>query len=407
VTRWLTTLAVRGALGAVAEASAQEFSVEGYGDLRTVSSFGQTGWLDGGLGKLRFEGDTGKGTTVTVPELFAEARLQPSSEWLVVGNIRYEEYQKTAFDTLEAYARYRPVSTTPLRWSVKAGAFFPPISLENTAIGWTSPWTLTPSAIDSWVGEDLRTIGAEGRLEWRFGHGAAEFFGSVFGWNDLAGTVLAERGWVLGDRPVGLFDHFRLPDVLARRFGEAIPYTAPLITEADNAPGWYAGASLREDGWGKLALMRYENRTNPSVRRGDQFGWHTDFWNLSYQTSFGEVTLLTDAMSGATAVAPSPVFANSTDFQSAYALLGWETGDWTLTGRVEFFATQQHRTFHAPTLSEHGMAQTVAANWYVYSWLRLTAEAVIVESTRYQRSLAGLSPYSTEAQLQLGARLFF
>ena len=52
--------------------------------------------------------------------------------------------------------RRRPVS-----WSVKAGAFFPTISLENDDLGWTSPYTLTPSAINSWIGEELRTIGSE------------------------------------------------------------------------------------------------------------------------------------------------------------------------------------------------------------------------------------------------------
>ena len=47
-------------------------------------------------------------------------------------------------------------------WSVKTGAFFPTISLENDDLGWTSPYTLTPSAINSWIGEELRTIGSEG-----------------------------------------------------------------------------------------------------------------------------------------------------------------------------------------------------------------------------------------------------
>ena len=50
--------------------------------------------------------------------------------------------------------------------SVKAGAFFPAISLENDDLGWTSPYTLTPSAINSWIGEELRTIGSEGILRY-------------------------------------------------------------------------------------------------------------------------------------------------------------------------------------------------------------------------------------------------
>ena len=47
---------------------------------------------------------------------------------------------------------------------MKTGAFFPTISLENDDLGWTSPYTLTPSAINSWIGDELRTIGSEAIL---------------------------------------------------------------------------------------------------------------------------------------------------------------------------------------------------------------------------------------------------
>lgn len=388
-------------------AAGQTLAVEGYGDLRAVAPFGQASWLDGGLGKLRFEGESGHGLDLTVPELFAEARLRPTDDLLVVADLRYEQDQKTALDTLEDYVRYRPASTTPLRWSVRAGAFFPPVSLENTALGWTSPWTLTPSAIDSWVGEELRTIGAEGRLEWRLEHGALEAVGAVFGWNDLAGTLLADRGWAFGDRPVGLLDHFRLPDLLARAYGEPVPYTAPFTIEIDNQPGWYGGGSWREDGLGTVAFLHYDNRTDPTSEREEQYGWHTRFSSLSLRTELGAVTLLAQALAGTTEVVPEPGIRSLTDFQAAYALLGWETGDWTLSGRLDGFATQQHNTFPGLAWSEHGAAETLAASWYARTWLRLSAEALVIESSRAQRIAAGLPAKATEAQLELGARFFY
>lgn len=91
-----------------------------------------------------------------------------------------EPEQRTFVDVLETYVRYRPNSITPLRWSVKVGAFFSPISLENTEIGWTSYWTLTPYALNSWVGEELRTIGSEGQLDWRRDSGTIALTGAVF-----------------------------------------------------------------------------------------------------------------------------------------------------------------------------------------------------------------------------------
>ncbi len=74
---------------------------------------------------------------------------------------RADEEDVRGIDALEAYAAWHPASDGPLNWSVKAGAFFPTISLENDDLGWTSPYTLTPSAINSWIGDELRTIGSE------------------------------------------------------------------------------------------------------------------------------------------------------------------------------------------------------------------------------------------------------
>src|SRR6185295_10665879 len=143
-------------------------------------------------------------------------------------------------DLVEAYFKYRPVSTTPLRWSFKAGAFFPPISLENDGIGWTTPWTLTPSAINSWVGEELRTIGGETTAEWRGQGYEIEATAALFGVNDPAGTLIAEHGWTFGDRPIGLFDRSRLPNATLRPGMRAPIYTMPM-QEIDGRVGWYTG----------------------------------------------------------------------------------------------------------------------------------------------------------------------
>ena len=45
------------------------------------------------------------------------------------------------------------------RSNLKIGAFYPPISLEHRASGWTNPYTISSSALNTWVGEELRTIG--------------------------------------------------------------------------------------------------------------------------------------------------------------------------------------------------------------------------------------------------------
>ena len=116
--------------------------------------------------------------------------MQITPGLMALAVVRYAPEQRTFFDVLEAFVRWRPVSTTPVRFTLEAGAFFPPISLENTEIGWTSPWTLTPSAINAWVGEELRTIGAEATVEWRRPTGTISAYGALYGWNDPTGILL-------------------------------------------------------------------------------------------------------------------------------------------------------------------------------------------------------------------------
>jgi hypothetical protein len=58
-------------------------------------------------------------------------------------------------------------------------------------------------------------------------------------------------------------------------------------------------------------------------------------------------------------------------------------------------------------LSEHGNALTLALNWRPLEWLRVTGEALRVESWREQRLAQGLAPRQIDTQLQLNARVLF
>ena len=57
----------------------------------------------------------------------------------------------------EAYLQFRPYPHAGYRLRVKAGAFYAPVSLENRASGWESPYTLSYSAINSWLATEVRT----------------------------------------------------------------------------------------------------------------------------------------------------------------------------------------------------------------------------------------------------------
>jgi hypothetical protein len=381
----------------VAQAQAMDFDFQGYGDFRLVAPSDQRSWLDGGLGKLRygkgdsdfqFAGAVGQGTVLFTPELMAVAvvRVEPAGQKIVA--------------PLEAYLRYRPASTSQWRWSVKAGAFFAPFSLENTEIGWSSYWALTPSTINSWFGDELRTIGSEGRLEWRAGVGTLTVLGAVYGLNDSAGVIMADRGWAMDDRPTGLYDQLRDPDESVLLVGGTPPDDRPVFTHFDSRLGWYAGASWNDTDQWRAEIFRYDNDQNASAHADDYFAWHTSFWDAGLSKKFGDFTALAQGVSGETIITPAPGFSSVTKFNSAYALLGWEQGDWRFAARAEAFDT-------IGFLGEHGHAFTVAASWLPKDWLRITAELISLDSTRSERALEGIDPSQTENLAQLSARIYF
>ncbi|MBV8535645.1 MAG: hypothetical protein JO128_08640 [Alphaproteobacteria bacterium] len=386
---------------------AEDYTLNGFADARLVQPSNQRSWAEGGLGKLRFNGGSDSGIEPHLAEIAADGKAQVTPELAFFGTVHVAPNQYTPVDILEGYARYRPVDNSSFQWTTKAGAFFPPISLENESVAWTSPWTLTPSAINTWVGEELRTIGGETTGEWRFGGGALQATGALFGWNSVGGTLLEDRGWSLGDSYTGVFGKVRLPDVVARRQADNAPYYEEPFVQIGSSPGWYAGGSGRLDGFGKISFLHYDNRADPTIVRNDQIGWRTKFDSLGVEVDIDEFVLLSQAMSGSTEIDPTPTFRSITDFHSAYLLAGRYFGNVTVAARVEFFDTHNQAPSFAANLSEHGHAGTVAVSWRPVHWLRFTAEALRVDSYRHDRINAGLAPRAVENQFQLSARAFF
>jgi hypothetical protein len=385
-----------------AMAQAQTLTVNGLVDLGLSVPWQTTSWMKGGFGKLD-NGGGGRGGIAPVGQGLTDLHLELDPSLGVFATARFAPDQHAPFDVLEAYGRYQPVSTPNWLWSMKLGAFFAPISLENEGVGWTSPWTLTPSAINSWVGDELRTIGGETTAEWRYQGGALGLTGAVFGWNDPAGALLADRGWVFDSRPIGLLGEPREPDA----FAPHTPLREEPFKELGGQPGWYAGASLRQDDLGRLTALYYDNRADPAAFAGSDFGWRTKFTSIGVDTGIGDVVLLAQAMAGSTEIDPVPAFRSITDFQSAYLLAGYYFGDFRIAGRVDVFATQVQNLPGGNGPGEHGRALTVSGSWNPVRWMRLITEVTHVDSYNGARAAVGLSPQASESQVQFVTRIAF
>ncbi|HEX2593274.1 MAG TPA: hypothetical protein VHL34_17360 [Rhizomicrobium sp.] len=388
-------------------ASAVDFQFGGYADARMVFAPNNSdAYDDGGLGKARYGEDDKHKLHLT--EILGSASAQFDEAWSATAIGRINPEYGPAVDLIEAYVRYQPVSTSPWRWSVQAGAFFPPISLENDQLGWQPFWTITPSAINSWIGAEIRIVGAQGSLEWRRDEATLAINGALFGFNDPMGVVIANRGWNFDDRALGLFDKYRLPDSLSAIFGAPPPFQADVFQEIDSRPGWYLDVSYEPKGSG-FEVMTYDNNADPTKPGTNIFAWHTKFWDIGAYHQVGDLfTLMGQAMSGSTEVVPNPAFFTKTDFRAAYLLAGVDMDEWWFAARADVFDTRTRNSFGpSPLLSEVGRAGTLAANYAPEPWVRLSSEYLIINSTRGQRVLDGDPAHLTEHQLQFSVRIFF
>jgi hypothetical protein len=381
-----------------------DVSLTGLADLRLVAPSGQDSNTNGGLGKLPW-GD-GRGSPV-IPEL-DQAVLRGSVLLLpdlrLSAEFRYDPMQKTVVDVLDAFVRYRPVSVTRWRWNFRAGAFFPPISLENTGIGWTPEWTLTPSAINAWIGEELRILGAEATVEWRGDIDRFELLAAAFGDNEPAGAAIATYGWTFNNRATGLLDHVRLPDVFS---AGGVPYYVDEFRQFDHSVGWYLGATWEREDVGRVALLRYDNEADPNAHDATEFAWHTRFWSLSGSSQIGPVVILAQAMQGATTIEPFAGFVATTNFWAYYVLAGVERGDWRFALRFDQFATSEDSPGPAPNNTEHGVALTTAVTWTPRKGISVVGELLATDYSAAQRTFIGKSPHVVETQAQVALRLSF
>ena len=377
-----------------------DLTITGYADLRAVAPTDQTSWLKGGLGKSRYGNNQNVGG-----EGVAQADLKFGDRFHAVTVLRAEPQTPGVVDALETYLRYDDSDGGDFAWSVKGGAFFPTISLENDDLGWTSPYTLTPSAINSWIGNELRTIGSEGTLRWKSGLGTISLIGALTCCNDEAGILMADRGWSMDDRPTGLFERLRLPAATMTLF-HGPPYNRTgMFDEIDGQVGWYLGAAWQMPGIVKLSITRYDNQGDPAAATASDNAWRTKFWSFGARTQIGSLVLIAQQLSGYTEIAGNG-FDTATKYQSGFLLGSYDLDDWRISLREDLFQTRRVGATNN-IWNEDGNATTGAVSWSGLDGLRLTAEVIKMNSRRGEYVPAGLGLNRSDIQLQFDTRFFF
>ena len=128
-------------------------------------------FLDGGFGKLL---DGGRPEKDNASAVALEARLAvdwaPALGWgLFVHGVARQDAASDGLSAgsglLEAFVERRFETTTGHQWTFRAGQFFLPTSRENVGTLWTLPYTLTLSAMNSWIAEEIRPIGVDAAIQ--------------------------------------------------------------------------------------------------------------------------------------------------------------------------------------------------------------------------------------------------
>ena len=382
------------------------------GDLRLVAVGGEKSWVDGAFGKLRSGSD---GDWKVQPQLGnADLVWQPQFTWslsaTVVGSV--QGGQRTQAGLSQAYLSFRPMrSASGTAFSARAGLMWPPVSLEHQGADWHVADSITPSAINSWIGEEVRPVAVEGTIAANLGSHKLRATAAIMAANDTSGTLLTFRGWALHDRTTLAFNRQPLPPLDEDIAAYQAPYTHPLLDIPGGfarRPGYYAKLAWQPPIPLRIELFRYDNRANPiAVTKDFEWGWRTAFDNLGLVADLGGgAQIKAQALDGRTRMGFAENGRRWVDnrFRSAFVLVTRPVGSFGVAARIDAFDTRNRGSDVGDEYDETGWSAMVAGK---REWRNFTAlvELLHVSSRREDRNDLGLAPRQRQTQLQAEVRM--
>ena len=324
-------------------------------DLRIAHGPEVPSWIDNGRGKTRYGGratDTGF-ENVTRAEL---AQLAIEFGAALPGDLRAQVQLNVQNDLAGDYTPWiveanlrREWGAPESGWGLQAGVMTLPFSLEHTGPAWTPEHTISASALNSWLWEDMSLAGVE--AEWwrdtesgvRLGMLAGVGYGP-----DLFGRLLALRGWVIGDTVAGINGDLPLPNGTR----------TDIFDERDDRPAAYTWITLG-DTEEKLALKlgfldNFGDQDEPGV-------WHTRLWTVgTVLHPHPSLDIVVQYLNGEARVRTP---TNDSNLRSFYALVSHRLRDHRFSLRYDDFRVDDHDGGN--DTSERGDGVTAA---YFYQW---------------------------------------
>ena len=170
------------------------------------------------------------------------------------------------------------------RLRARGGAFFLPGSFENVDALWENPYTISSSALNTWIGEELRPVG----LDVAYFVSGLTVGATLFEGNETLGALPTFRGWSLHDRWTLLGQRLRVDEL----------DDTSVSAENDDR----LGRSVRAGWSGRHFSAQYTWLDNEAdgLRYGRLLNWGTELNVLGVGWSFGEWTLAAESGWGPT-----------------------------------------------------------------------------------------------------------
>jgi hypothetical protein len=379
-------------------AAQSAFRLTGVASARGVYATGQQSWLNGGFGRMDI-GATGPRENHSD----VLGSLQLGADWTPVqwfdahvsGVARRdaEGAKGKRAGLIEGYVDLRAGDV-----QLRAGEFFLPTSRENKEELWTSPYTISLSAWNSWIAQEVRPIGVD--VEWKHLGStiATTLAGTAFKGNDTMGSLLAWRGWTVGNR-ISVHDEvLPLPHLFSledpRMFGanQREYSTLPIGRDLDGRIGYSARFRVSLPERGMLQFARLDNRGDRRLY-GDQYSWATKFNVISGELGNRDATILAAEYGfGNSGMGFAPDARVQMSFNSGYVLLSRKISRMRYSARFDTFATEDHDHSIAETNTEHGRSWTFALFYEHDEHLRTGLELVNVTGARRAAEESGFDP---------------
>jgi hypothetical protein len=366
---------VVAALALPALSQTSSLQVHGYLTGRFIRVDSIPSWTERDYGKFDVGGD-GAGNSANRETANAQLGIDWSpSSWLLLHADGVARHEPSGTIGSKAGLLQGYVDLFNQHWRLRAGSFWLPTSRENIDPLWTSRYTITYSALNSWIGQEVRPIGAD--LQW-----SPSFYvtagATVFRGNDTMGTELAARGWTLGNRLTVYNESIPQP--------ETYETTKPIERDLDHRNGYAGRLRVQLPERALIQVAHVENRAELAPDIDGQTPWRTRFDVVSASAgASGPTTIAGEYAWGATTVAfPGGTF--QMNFATAYLLLSHKEGPDRWSVRVERFSANGAVYNPSDASRERGHAVTVA-------WLRDSGPHL-----RYGLEYARVSAHRTDSK---------